>query len=398
MNEKSFRADVKGEKRNRLSGWLLFITALALGAFFSYFDSTFVAKEISPLSIDLMSEHHNPLLKGVPALLKKEKFTHSGKEVRVVWSEERDTVIPFHINSVQAFRLRIKGYFPRVSYGKSKAEVLVNGTALGAFEPRWEGEFEKISLNIPASYMKSADNSITIRTLGPNSYTVGYETLNIRNYTGNNRNFPRAYVLFDENYPALGLSPMARPYNYILYPAFVFVMWVVSGNLLRTAEGKGLEASLKKALLWYGPSVVIMLASTAFTGLTGLTLIYHPEGLYLLLFAPTALLSAYSLTLLALRRLKNPPEKRTAGERPARRTGILESEAVVNGYRSARRAAALAIRFASTSAILAFSVSLIAAGALLIARKQGPAERMADIAYFLLVFGVILRVFDVKRE
>lgn len=399
--------DLKGSSNNSNIPYVWFWLSVVIitGVFLAYFHNMFVFRGFRPVNMDILSDNDNRLLERAPELSRRVRFVAKNRETRLIWLGEKESAVPFYMEEPHMQRVKLRGFFPKVTYAKARIMVFVNGRLINTLSPDWKGDFERFDFYIPRGAFKSGENTFVLNTSGTNKYVMGLEGINLRNFAGRSKNFPRAVVLFDGNYMARGLKPFKKPLDYLLFPFSMFLAWIIPANLMRVALKKPLGPMLKKMLFWYIPVAAILLIFAVFSWVTEFTLILHPDSFFSLVFAPAAVAAVYGLPKLAyvyLKGSKTPEEGvfeqegMVKDEAPAPLPLTREASPSPNNARF-KRLLKFAARFGSKAAVVGFALFLSAAGVLLIVRNQGLAETMADIAYFLLVFGVLIRFFDVER-
>lgn len=143
------------------------------------------------------------------------------------------------------------------------------------------------------------------------------------------------------------------------------------------------------------PVITGFLGSAVFSYFSNYIILYDPKSFTILALLPSSIIIAYSFFKISLRAVPALWRKASLNSIVDMIMGIkLPVKKIGGGLFSFKSA----VRHASTLAVLAFIVCLSSAGFLLIVKRQVVAERMADIAYFSLVFGVLLRIFDVRKE
>lgn len=354
-----------------------------------FFHNLYTVERYQPVRFNLLSASDNSLL---PAdMAAKERFVKPGLDTKLVWVGKTAS-IPFNMDRPQALRVKISAYFR----DSGEALISVNGREVKALRAAGSGGIEKFELNVPGSFFNKGRNQLDIRAGGGG--IAGFESINVRSYTGISGNFPKAYILFDENAADAGAGLFGKPFDYLFYPALMFILWIAAANLICVRTGIGISKAYLLSFYWYLPSIVIAALSFSYSYLTPYSLIYEGRGFDYFVFLPIVMVSLYHSSLLLYNFIIN---KLASGFsvmfRCERLVNALKSMAEKNGGASGGPVR----RFMNTAgsfAIIGFSGFLFTAGVLLIFKRQELAERMADIAYFALVFGVLTRVFDLKEE
>lgn len=376
-------------------GWLIFV--VASGFFLAFVFNMYVTSDFRQKNIDALSVSDNPHIEGRPELMKREKFTANGRESMLVWSGEKNLELPLALEEAEAQRIRILGYFPKVTYGKTDVTVTVNGRQVKTLSPEWKAGYEKFSFNVGADAFKAGLNTLVLGLDGQNRYIIGYELINFRNYAGKNRNFPKASIQFDENYAKDPKRPFARPLDYLLFPSLLFLLWIAAANLARAYSASSMKAALRRVFYLNLPSAVIVAAFWIYTAATPYTLVIDPLSFFVIISAPCVGLIAYSLLVFAYRRLLALRAGTGIGGLISRLSSVKktsQAEGILKGAALLKRLA----RHSGTVAIIAFMVFLGLAGGSMIFKRQDIAEKLADIAYFSLVFGVFMRIFEVRDK
>lgn len=374
------------------NGWVWLILMLISGVFFAFFQNFHVSKDFTPLRFDMLSERDNPALAKTPELLAKEKFAKNGYETRVLWLEGAGKPIPFRIEFPETLRGKVKAFFPKLN-SKPMLKVYANGVQSDVITPDWDGSVSIIEFNMPASLLASGENTLTLKAEGAENLRVGYDSIALKNFVGISKRFPKALVVFDGNY-ALP-KKIKKPFSFILYPSLMFLLWLISGNLLHYIKGTPLDNAFKRVFLWHMPVITGFLGSAVFSYFSNYIILYDPKSFTILALLPSSIIIAYSFFKISLRAVPALWRKASLNSIVDMIMGIkLPVKKIGGGLFSFKSA----VRHASTLAVLAFIVCLSSAGFLLIVKRQVVAERMADIAYFSLVFGVLLRIFDVRKE
>lgn len=376
-------------------GWLWLIFVIASGLFFAFIYDLYVTSDFRQRNIDALSAADNPNLESRPELLKREKFSAKGRESMLVWSGEKNLELPLALQEAEAQRIRILGYFPKVTYGKSDVTVRVNGRHVNTLNPQWKGGYEKFSFNVGADAFKAGTNTLLLDLEGQNRYIIGYELINFRNYAGKNKNFPKVSIQFDENFTRNQPRPFARPLDYLLFPSLIFLLWIAAANLSRHCDNTSMKKAFRKVFYFNLPSALVFAAFSIFTSASPYTLVMDPQSFFILIVAPCAFLIAYKLSVIGYRGLPDLKSGiKTEGLR-SRLYSLLRADQAGGVSKSAALLKRIA-RHSGTVAIIAFMVFLGLAGGFMIFKRQDIAERMADIAYFSLVFGVFMRIFEVR--
>lgn len=378
---------------NKGSGlaWLsLFLTVLA-GLIIGFFHNLYTVERYQPVRFNLLSASDNSLL---PAdMAAKERFVKPGLDTMLVWVSKTAS-IPFNMERPQALRLKISAYFR----DSGEAFISVNGRDVKSLSAGGSGGIERFEVNVPGSFFNKGRNQLDIKAGGGG--IAGFESINVKSYIGISGNFPKAYVLFDENAADAVAGLFGKPFDYLFYPAFMFILWITAANLICVRNGIGISKAYLLSFYWYLPSITIAALSFSYSYLTPYSLIYEGEGFDYFVFLPIVMVSLYQASFLLYDFLL---KKLAPGF-----SVMFWCELLLNAIRTmAERNGGASVskgparRFLNTAgsfAIIGFSGFLFTAGVLLIFKRQELAERMADIAYFALVFGVLTRVFDLKEE
>lgn len=391
-------SNMAGENdRSARKGWLWLIFVAASGLFMAFVFNMYVTSDFVQRNIDALSVRDNPHIEERPELMKREKFTAKGRESLLVWSGEKKLELPLVLQEAEAQRIRILGYFPKVTYGKTDISVTINGRRVKTLTPEWKAGYEKFSFNVGADAFKAGINTLALGLDGQNRYVIGYELINFRNYAGKNRNFPKVTIQFDDNYAKSHPSPLARPLDYLLFPAMLFLLWIAAANLARASYGSSMKKALRRVFYFNLPASIIVAALWLYTSATPYTMVIDPLSFIVIIVAPCVGLITYSLLVISYGKLSDMKagaslegliSRLPSLERTGQAVGVLKGAALL------RRIA----RHSGTAAIIAFMVFLGLAGGFMIFKRQDIAERMADIAYFSLVFGVFMRIFEVRER
>lgn len=369
-----------GERRNGKNGyWPWLAVMLLTGALLAFFHNMHVSGAFRPYRADILTLLENQMLRDP---YKKEKLKVDGREIRAAWFGP--VSIPFHVSGPKTMRVRMKAYFPETKQ-KSALAISVNGREVYSYGPLWDGKIELIEFDLPRHYLSRGVNSFDIKTDGESR--AAYEFISLRDYAGISKNFPRAYVAFDSD---VEKKPFAAPFDYVLFPASMFIAWVLCGNIMRASRDEPLALSLKKTVLWHVPFAALFIGAALFSVFTPYSLLLHPEPFYVFAFAPSAaIILLYGLPL-AVRELPVLLENTSSNL-----SGMVSRDGKAESALSVLR---LLFRNLGTLAVGGFIIFLTMAGVFMIVKRQDVAERMADIAYFLLVFGVFMRIFELKKE
>lgn len=392
MNQiRSKEAQDKGDRGEggamRLLAVFLFVTVF--GAFLAYYSCMYVSGSFSVRRFDILSENDNPELSAPPLLPAKERVEVKGSALTLYYLEGGRQSIPFRAEDRRTLATRMSAYFPEVKYNRPELTVSVNGREIETVRPKWKGGMEKLDFDIPASALVKGGNLLTFGLTKGASYRIGYESINARDYAGVSKRFPRAYVLFDENMTGRAPNPYARPYDYILYPASVFLIWVIGANLIRAGAGTTALKGSKTLFYAYLPVCLLLTVAALFSALSRYTVVLDRYTFYILALAPGILCAAYGL-LLYLRvrpRLKEErvETRKTAGES----TEPLKPRFTGRAFR-------FIYGNAGSIAVVVFAIFLSGAGLFLMLKRQDIADNLADIAYFSIVFAVVVRAFELK--
>ena len=297
----------------------------------------------------------------------------------------------------QTRRLRLKIFFIRVAYGKPQVTVSVNGKWSADFSPKWDGGFESFSFTIPRYAFRAGGNELKFTTAGDGNYSIGIDTVNIRNYTGIIKHLTRASVTFDENHGAVPGGAIGSAAQYVIFPSALFLAWIISANMLRAATGSGLASALRITFYFYAAGAIPFAVCAIFSALSPYTVLFYPRGFLIFFVIPFLTVMVYSGARFVLARSFGKIfTKRKEASR--QRTSFSGLEGVTGKWNRAKAVVLAIARYSGKSAVVAFAVFLSVAGALLIVKRQEAAEMMADTAYFFLVYGVIMRLIDVRKD
>ncbi|MBI5902732.1 MAG: hypothetical protein HZB84_04515 [Deltaproteobacteria bacterium] len=376
----------RGEGGARLLAAFLF--TILCGAFLAYYSSMYVSGAFSVRRFDILSESDNPELSAPSRLPAKERVEVKGRALTLLYLEGSMQSIPFRAEDRSTLAVRMSAYFPEVKYNRPELTVSVNGREIETVRPKWKGGMEKLDFEVPASALAKGVNLLTFGLTKGSSYRIGHESVNARDFAGVSKRFPKAYVLFDENMRGRALNPYARPYDYIVYPASVFLIWVIGANLIRAGRGSTALKGSKTLFYAYLPVCVLLIVSALFSALSRYTVELDRTTFHILAFAPGILCAAYGLLLYLRGRARFREEReKMAGER-----------AEPYKLRFIGRAFKLIHRNAGSIAIVVFAVFLSGAGVFLMLKRQDIADNLADIAYFSIVFAVIVRAFELRGD
>ncbi|MFQ5464370.1 MAG: hypothetical protein ACE5EI_00430 [Thermodesulfobacteriota bacterium] len=389
----------RGPDQGRGGAWslkaaLAVAAALALGFSFALFSNLFTYHDQEVFRADLLSGADNPLIAATQAS-QRDVFVVNGRKESLVWLRDKSLEVPFAAKRPQALLFRLRAYFQKSNYTRAGVELTVNGRTVHTYKPRWKGGFEDIELMVPGAALIKGPNRLGIRVLGAGARRVGVENLRVKNYAGVSKNFPTSVVLFDENYHGEGYSAYTRPLDYVFYPVAFFLVWLISANTAALG-GLPLSVALRKAFYVYLPTVVVLAGVVLFSVASAYTVVCRRDTFLIFVFVPGGLYFVYHNLRSLARRLtrmplpaapRAPVEVRTKTRAPKLR---LRTERLAAGAR-------FLVRHIATAAIAFFILCLLSAGVLLIFEYRTPAERLADVAYFSLVVGVLTRIFDLRR-
>lgn len=385
-------SEYPAEEKGSVSSWIVFVLIVITGLFFAYFNSRYVSDDLSGWKLDLLSQSENGRL--TEKLLDKEKLSANGSVERVLWMRGDGAEVPFLMDSPQTVRMRLRAYFPRLAYGAESLTVTVNGHDAAFLKPEWNGEFARFDLVVHKKFFNPGENALAFKTTGRATERVGLDYINFRNYSGISKRFPRALVYYDGNYPER--AAFARPFDYLLYPSALFVVWILAANLARFSPGAQLRETLRKSFYLFLPASTVFSASTVYSKLTNRTIAYDHDTFLVLVAAPVAVYAFYHSVRAARAVVPELWRKDTVSSFVSRVASVRLKPANETG----RTIPVLRFigRHAATTFVVLFMVCLFVAGLSMIAKRQDVAERLADVAYFSLVFGVLLRIFDLKKE
>lgn len=366
-----------------------FCFTMLCGAFLAYYSSMYVSGAFSVRRFDILSEGDNPGLAAPFRLPPKERVEVKGGALTLLYLEGGKQSIPFMAEALSTLAVRMSAYFPDVKYNRPELTVSVNGREIETVRPKWKGGMEKLDFEIPASTLAKGGNLLTFGLTKGASYRIGYESINARDYAGVSKRFPRAYVLFDENMRGRAINPYVRPYDYIFYPASVFLIWVIGANLIRAGRRTTALKGSRTILYAYLPVCVLLTASALFSALSRYTVELDRSTFHILAFAPGILCASYGLILYLRGRARFKEERverqKMAGER-----------AQAYKLRSIWRPFKFIYGKAGSIAVIVFAVFLSGAGVFLMLKRQDIADNLADIAYFSIVFAVVVRAFELR--
>lgn len=380
------------EERSSVSSWIVFLLVILTGIFYAYFHNLYVTGDLSGWKLDMLVQNENALLSG--ELLDKASVTADGKTAQVLWVKGASAPVPFLIDYPQTVRLRVNAYFPRLAFGPGSLALTINGHDAAVLTPEWNGGFSKFDLVVHKKFFNAGKNTLEFRTSGTSNARLGLEYINLRNYAGISKRFPRALVYYDGNYALR--TAFARPFDYLLYPSVLFVLWVLAANLARLERGAVLRETLKRSFYCFVPATTVFFGSFLYSKITSKTIVFGPDTFFIIAVGLLAVYAVYHAVILAWSAVPllwgSGILSSLFSRIPAFTTGQAERPGVTFA----------ALRFigrhAATTAVAVFMVCLFAAGLSMILKRQDVAERMADAAYFSLVFGVLLRIFDLRKE
>ncbi len=381
------------EEKSSASSWIVFVLVVITGLFFAYFNNRYVSDDLGGWKLDLLSQSENGRLTG--ELLDKENLSASGSVERVLWMKgDGEAQVPFLMESPQTVRMRLRAYFPRLAYGAESLTVTVNGHEAAFLKPEWNGEFARFDMVMHKKFFNPGENALAFKTTGAAPARIGLDYINFRNYSGISKRFPRALVYYDGNYSER--AAFARPFDYLLYPSALFVVWILAANLARFSRGAQLRETLRKSFYLFLPASAVFSGSTVYSKLTNRTIAYDHDTFLFLAAAPIAVYAFYHAVRAAWAVIPLLWRKDTMSSFFSRVASVRLKPAGETG----RTIAVLRCigRHAATTFVVLFMVCLFIAGLSMIAKRQDVAERLADVAYFSLVFGVLLRIFDLKKE
>ncbi len=375
---------------NRSKGWVWFFSVICMGLFFAFFHNMYVFRDFRTIKFDILKKEDNPLISKV---IKKERFRLAGREYNLVWMGNDNNTIPFYLKKPQTLRFKIVAFFPKSSDKKTKVIVSLNSKNATTLSPQWNSTEEVSRFVVPKDVFRNGRNILELTTIpDKKKLMAGLSSITIKNYLGKSSKFPRGYIVFDQNYLERGLSPFGNSYDYLLFPSAMCLMWIIGVNLMAWATSKPLSLAMKRWMIVYLPVIFILSVSFLFSILSPYTVILHPDSFFAVVLGPALIVLIYSLFYLVIwqsdRLFKGEPvfEIKKKGQ------------TIIAKTQSTGKAVLSVIRFAGTTAILAFIVLLLSAGVLMILNRQHMAEKMADVAYFTLVFGILMRLFDIKRD
>ncbi|MBI5827556.1 MAG: hypothetical protein HZB22_07515 [Deltaproteobacteria bacterium] len=368
-----------------------FFFTMICGAFLAYYSSMYVSGGFSVRRFDILSESDNPELSASSQLPAKERVEAKGRDLTLLWLDGGRQSIPFRSEDRSTLAVRMNAYFPEVKYNRPELNVSVNGREIETVRPKWKGGMEKLDFDIPGTALAKGKNLLTFGLTKGASYRIGYESVNARDFAGVSKRFPKAYVLFDENMPGRALNPYARPYDYILYPASVFLIWVIGANLIRAGRGTTALKGSKTLFYAYLPVCVLFIVSALFSALSRYTVVLDRTTFHILAFAPGILCVSYGLLLYLRGRARFKEERDETRKMAGERAAPYKLRFIGRGFK-------FIYRNAGSIAIVVFAVFLSGAGVFLMLKRQDIADNLADIAYFSIVFAVIVRAFELRGD
>ncbi len=367
---------------------------ILIGLFCAYFENHFVTEAFRPMSLSLLDMDHNKELKRFYTPIKKEYRKVDGRGYDALWIEGERVDVPFRIESPESLRLKIQGYFPS-SGGKGGVFTLfVNGAPFRVLPVSWKGDEEVFRLKIPEELLVSGRNVLGFSVSGHDGALAGISTLKVRNYLGKSSNFPRGFVLYDDSYERLGLSPSGRYVYYLLFPLALVLLWFISIRLMDPVDEYDPSVRFRKVFYFSLPGALVAALSLVYTLATPYTVVTSSGTFGTLVFGPYITVIAYRLVKRNYSHIKAVPESMKEVLSELRSPGAfvrgsVEDRAVPPPFNIIGRL--------GTLAIFCFSALIVAAGVLMILKRQALAERCADISYFVLLFGILMRIIDVRR-
>ena len=373
-------------------GWFWLIFILIIGLLYGLFHNLYVTEEFNPLSLNLLDRGQNVELGKLPAVVKREKRNMNGVNYEALWVGEGRTDIPFHLERPQTLKLKIKGYFPSSEVTARVLVLYVNDLSFSTLKPLWRGDEEVFRLKVDKRFLRAGGNTVGLGVAGKGGLPAGVSYIKVRNFVGRSNNFPRGFVIFDENYVMLGPDPFDRPLDYLLFPLSLTLLWLVSANLMTDRGRRTLAHTLKRSLYANIPGALLVAGAFVFSISTPYTVVTSTGTFLALVYLPCGLIIVYHLLFKNYRQII----RRLISDR-----GNDEAPVDIPPLRHRVERAVSPFLYiagkAGTVAVSGFVIFLVAAGILMIMKRQVLAERCADIAYFMLVFGVVMRLFDIRR-
>ncbi|MBI1911579.1 MAG: hypothetical protein HYS21_06220 [Deltaproteobacteria bacterium] len=385
------------ERTGSIASWLMLAFMLLVGVFYAYFENKYVSRNFEQFKLDMLSEADNSLIADDPILNTRDKKTIRGNDTFLLWfGGDSRSSIPFKITDPQALRVKVRAFFPEMKSGPSVL-VTVNGNRAYEYEPDWNGKLSRFEFNIAGSLLSEGNNQIEFKTDGAHNIKAGYETINLRNYIGVSKRFPRSFIFFDENHPEPSFKD--KPYAYLFFTASMFLVWVIGANFIRAANDISLVRGFRTVILWHAPFALSFFGLFLYSKMTENILVLHPDSFYTFVFIPAAFIFVYYPSRLLIVFMAKVRKDGIPIKGIATKFSFLKFNAThENDEGLAGSIIWFLIKHAATIAIVSFMILLSSAGAFMIFKRQDIAERMADIAYFSLVLGVLLRIFDLKRQ
>ncbi len=328
----------------------------------------------------------------------------SPKEKEAIF--KREAILRISLPEEKIYRIVIKAFScspPDVR--DQRIEVYFDDIALDRLKFRKSPKWQKFSVDIPYCFVKETNAIKFVYTQDTHLSPIAFDYLEFRNYTFR---FKGLYLLFDS--PEQGRTNYLtfRTLGYSLGFAFLLCFfWLFYSCFLSFAIKMKFSRAIRIDLWSYLPSIILLSLLALISFFSSHHFVCSFKAFFVLVLAPTAVLKLFPYKDLALRFIIKTTfrfilcdiEKTCSEIKRAYSTCLSFFYFLKKQIITFRK---FFIRYHKTNLssafILDFMLLLVLCAFLLMIRAEWLAEQIANLAYFLLVIGVVMKAVAFFRE
>ena len=341
------------------------------------------------------------------------------EETTILWARGRESRLQIFLPKKETYRLTVKAFSSSPpGFPNQVVEIRLNDLALDRWELKKTSEWQKFSLTIPSFLVSEETNFLKfVYSEDTSLFPIAFDYLKFKNYFARLYNGLTLHLLYDSPIPReplfiklffYSLSPQGtfsfKVLGYsLVFLIFFFFFSLFSARLISSRARIELSKGFRLDLFTYLPSLVLLSLFALVSLLSPYNIVYSLKTFFILSIAPTIAIKTWFI-------YKDRTVKTI--KLHIRTTPLILKRiwAIIKRTLLAIRSFPLDIKTfrkfliqyhktnLSSAFILDFMLLLVLCAFLLMVKAEWIAKQLANLAYFLLVFGVIMKAIQFFKE
>ncbi len=321
------------------------------------------------------------------------------------YAKDKESILKVALPEKKTYQMVIKAFSCSPPDARDqRMEVHFNDVALDRLKFRKTPKWQKFSVNIPSYFIKETSTIKFVYTQDIHLSPIAFDSLEFKNYIFRIKDL---YLLFD--------SPKQGRVNYLSlqvlgyslgFAISLLLFWLFYSRFLSFTVKMKFSRAAKIDFLNYLPSIVLLSLFALISFFSSYHFVYSLKAFFVLALAPTAVLKLLPYKDLSLHFVKivfkfiSRDIEKTCSEIKRAYSAFLSFLSFLKRQITTFRRFLIHYHKTNLSSafILDFMLLLVLCATLLMFKTEWLAERIANLAYFLLVIGVVMKFIQFAQK